>query len=171
MVNDLFKLIVQINRPADFPDGVYTATITITTTENSINVPVSMQKITTDQSSDAGFHYILLINTDADKKTYGVVSTAVDGTYKFEIKGIEPGQYLLAAGTDMDNDGYINDSGEAFGMYPSLEEPQILEISEDVSGLDFLTGFNIQLSSIFGVAPDQAGMLKKTTGKWLIPKK
>ncbi len=164
------KLDVQIQRPAAYVDGVYTATITIVTNKNTIEVPVSMQKIATDQSSDAGFLYIVLINSDTRKSEFGTVSTAQNGTYTFQIDLVEPGQYFLAAGTDMDNDGYLNDGG-AFGIYPSLEEPEVFEVSGDLSGLDFLIGFNIQLSSLLGNTSNQIKKLQKTPENWMIKKR
>ncbi len=164
------KFDVRIQRPADLADGIYTGSITIVTTENMIEVPVSMQKVTTDQNSDAGFHYIVLINPDTQASEYGAVATAQDGTYTFQIDSVAPGFYFLAAGTDMDNDGYIND-GEAFGIYPSLEEPEVFEVSGNLTGLDFLTGFNIQLSSLLGNTPHQPILLQKAPKKWMIKKR
>ena len=45
------------------------------------------------------------------------------GSYAFVFANRLPGTYLLAAGSDLDNDGYICDAGESCGIYPSFALP------------------------------------------------
>ena len=47
----------------------------------------------------------------------------------------------------MNNDGYIDDEGEAFGGYPVLSNSEVLEISDDVSGLTFSASYIINIQT------------------------
>jgi len=141
---------VQIQRAENFLEGIYTATITFDTTENTIEVPVSMQIVSTDPNSDAGFQYIVLIDPDTKKVRYQIGTTVQNGRYNYQFKNVAAGSYLLAAGTDMDYDLIIGESGEAFGMYLSKEEPMVINVTSDLIQLDFLSGFAIKLSADLG---------------------
>jgi serine protease len=142
---------VQIQRPENSLDGIYTATITFDTTANTIEVPVSMQIVSTDPNSDAGFQYIILIDPDTYETRYLVGTSVQNGRYYYQFKNVAEGRYLLVAGTDMDNDQSIGESGEAFGMYLSKEEPTVINVTSDLTQLDFLSGFAIKLSADLGV--------------------
>jgi serine protease len=142
---------VQIQRPENSLDGIYTATITFDTTANTIEVPVSMQIVSTDPNSDAGFQYIILIDPDTYETRYLVGTSVQNGRYYYQFRKVAEGRYLLVAGTDMDNDQSIGESGEAFGMYLSKEEPTVINVTSDLTQLDFLSGFAIKLSADLGV--------------------
>jgi serine protease len=141
---------VQIERPGGFSDGINTATITFETTANTIDVPVSMQIASTDPNSDAGFQYIMLIDPDTQNIRYQIGATVQNGRYYYQFKNVARGRYLLAAGTDMDNDLIIGESGEAFGMYLSKEKPMVINVTSNLTQLDFLSGFPIRLTSDLG---------------------
>jgi serine protease len=70
---------------------------------------------------------------------------AVNGVYPFSFSRIPAGKYIVFAGTDSDNDYFIGDSGEAAGAYRSLDQPVVINVQENVSGLQFSTAFNLQL--------------------------
>ncbi len=149
---------VEVERPQDFLDDTYRANITFETTANTVQVPVSMQKTSSNRSSNAGFHYIILVDPDANATKYSVVATAQNGQYQYRFDDVAPGRYQVYAGTDMDNDGQIGDIGEASGSYPSRSQPVTLNVNQDLSGIDFSSSFGVFLSnavnSIFKV-PDQ----------------
>ena len=68
--------------------------------------------------------------------------TARDGSYSFSFDDIEPGEYFLVAGTDMDNNGFICESGEACAEYPVNGLPEKIVIGEErVTGVTLSTSF------------------------------
>lgn len=129
-------------------DGAYSATITFISTNNTIDVPVTMLKATSTSDNDAGFHYILLLDPTTFENLHQVAAAAQNGNYTFQLTGIPEGDYILYAGTDLDNDFAIGDAGEAAGAYLSLDQPVLLNVSNNRSGLDFSTGFSTDLTDV-----------------------
>jgi hypothetical protein len=83
----------------------------------------------------------------------GTSAVAVDGEYRFTITGVPAGRYRLFAGSDLDNDGFICDGGEACGAYRTLDSPEVLSVNRSMSNLDFVSGFRTQIFS--GAAADE----------------
>lgn len=135
---------VHADRPGDFLDGSYTATITFRTTENTFEVPVTIHIDSTDQTSDAGFHYVALIDSGTFETVHQIGAVAQNGRYDFQFDSVAEGQYLLLSYGDMDNDGEIEDPGEAFGMFLTTEHPFLIDVRNHLTGLDFSSGFNYQ---------------------------
>jgi serine protease len=128
-------------------DGVYTAGIEIVSNGGTANLSVRM-RVGEQQATggDIGTVYILLLRADDFEVVAQYDATADDG-YAFSFQGVPPGQYLLFAGTDMNNDSYIDDPGEGQGAYPTLAGPQALEVFQDRSGLSFNVGFSSYLQA------------------------
>ena len=69
-----------------------------------------------------------------------------DGTsvpYRFE--GVASGEYLLLSGTDLNNDGFICDPGEACGAYPVENAPVTIVVDGAVEGLDFVVTYRAEV--------------------------
>jgi hypothetical protein len=74
-----------------------------------------------------------------------------DGSYRFAIGDVEAGRYLLISGSDPDNDGLICDRAESCGVYRTLSDAQVLDVSgPDISDLEFVSGY--QADAAFGSA-------------------
>ena len=127
--------------------GTYSATLTFISTANTVTVAVIMQVAEAVLNGDAGFHYILLLDQDSYETVSQVEVAADGGAYGYSFSGIEAGTYVIFAGTDLDNDFVVGDSGEASGAYISLDQPTPLTVGSDLSELDFSTGFNVNLPS------------------------
>ena len=56
-----------------------------------------------------------------------------------------PGEYILFAGTDSDNDFTVGDPGESAGAYISMDQPRVIRLTRDRSGFNFTTSFNLNL--------------------------
>lgn len=105
--------------------------------EKALSVPVNVRLVDQTDARDAGRHYVLLVSTDSDRATeYQAVASAIGGQYNFAFENVEPGTYFLVAGTDMDNNGFICENGEACAEYPVNGLPQAIEVGG--SGLDSL---------------------------------
>ncbi|ABC32388.1 Subtilisin-like serine protease [Hahella chejuensis KCTC 2396] len=111
-----------------------------------LTVPVTLTLADPDSPANAGKHYILLVNADTLDTLYQVSASASGGAYNFAFSGVEAGSYLLAAGTDLDNDGKICDSGEACAEYPVRNALETIVVNESKSGLSFATGFQSEIS-------------------------
>jgi len=93
-------------------------------------------------TSDLGTLYVLLLNPDTGALRYST-STTIDNDFIYIINGVAAGGYFIAAGTDLDGDGFVGDSGEAFGMYPNVQDPTVVEVGSGqfIVGLNFPIGF------------------------------
>jgi serine protease len=128
-------------------EGVYTATITLTSSANTVQIPVIMQVSTLTQNADAGYHYVLLIDQATGAVKYQTGVAASNGVYQYAIAGVAPGTYELLAGSDANNDGTICVSGEACGGYTSLDHPTPVTVNGNSTGLDFASGFTVIINA------------------------
>jgi serine protease len=128
-------------------DGNFEATITFLSTVSTVTIPVSIQKSNVNIINDAGFHYILLIESDTGVVIDQVQTVANNGSYSYTFSGVPGNKYEIWAGTDLDNDSFICGEGEACGVYATLEFPTPVTVRGNVSQLDFDTGFRLSLSA------------------------
>jgi len=134
--------------------GIYSGTLRFTSSENTVEVAVLMQVGTFAAGApDAGRHFVLLLDPDTLSARASVPVDASGGVYRFQIEGVEPGEYLLVAGTDLDNDFVICDAGEACGAFPTLDQPQRISVAAGQGSLDFSTSFALRLSGASAAAP------------------
>ncbi len=143
--NGLGTYTVTVNREG-LPDGTYSALITFVSTSNTIEVPVNMRiRELSDLAPDAGLQYILLVDHSIDETVDQFMAPTRNGAYEFRFTDVDPGRYRIYSGTDLDNDFSIGDAGEAIGAYRSTNQPVVLDIDSDRSGLDFVTEFNVDI--------------------------
>lgn len=110
-------------------------------TGTPVRTSVQMQVSSSPVVANAGQHYVLLLNPDTLDTVYQVEVDARGSAVNFNFAGVAAGRYLLAAGTDADNDGVICDEGEACGEYPLYGEP--VAVSAGTSNLDFPTNYSV----------------------------
>jgi serine protease len=136
--------IVKVDRNRLSTVGTYTATITIKTNANTVQVPVILQISDSDVTGDAGYHYILLIDPDTLETIQEIDASPTKGVYYYQFNNVPNGTYIIAAGSDFNNDGYICDVGEACGSYLTLDNPTSINVNSQNHGeLNFTTGFNV----------------------------
>lgn len=114
-----------------------------TGTSTTLTVPVSLRLGTSADDRDAGRHYVLLVSADDDRDTIEqLVVAASDGQYRFAFDQVDPGEYFLVAGTDIDNNGLICESGEACAEYPVNGLPEKIVIGDEpLGGVRLSTSF------------------------------
>jgi serine protease len=127
-------------------DGTYSATITIVSSAGTQSLPVLM-RVGGPTASDAGFHYVLLVDADALVPIAEVEMGAANGAYAYVFQNVPPGNYVVVAGSDLDDDGFICDGGEACGSYPTLDLPAPIALDHDVTNADFGTSFRQTISA------------------------
>ncbi len=121
-----------------------------------LRVPVSVSTVSATQAGVLGTTYVLLI--DAEDNVAGQVIAQRSGDrYSFSFGQVAPGAYLVIAGTDHDNDGFICDAGEACGGFPTLDELEAVNLSSSRNLMDFLARVEISLSSSTAAAKSQIG--------------
>ncbi len=144
---NLGTYVVTANRSALTENTSYSGTITLTSTANTLDIPVTIyQPSPASASGDLGTHYIQMENTETDQITQ-VQANAENGEYSFSFTDLPVGTYRLYAGNDPDNDGYILGSWEAAGGYKTVELPTLINVNDDVSDLEFYTGYNFAISA------------------------
>ncbi len=130
------------NRSGLADNNTYSATITIVSSVNTVTIPVIMQKATIPTTDDAGRHYILLYNVNPAVNVKQDTANAFNGSYDFGFSDVVSGEYYIIAGTDLDNDGFICNTGEACGIYPdSTPDSRTFNVSGDLSNANFISGF------------------------------
>lgn len=123
---------------AGLPNGVYNGQVDVTSNGGSTSIGVSLA-IGGGGSVQDSTVFVLAVNPDTLETAAQVVVQTGSGTgYSFE--GLPPANYIIVAGTDDNNDGFICDAGEPLcGAFPSLEglvELTVIE-GENLTGLDF----------------------------------
>lgn len=106
---------VNINR-ASIADGTYTATLTMNSTNGgNLNIPVTMKVLALPPAPPFTDVFVLLIDATTDAVVAQKVLTLPGRSFTFT--GVAPGTYYVCAGTDLNNNGQIDDAGEYFGVY------------------------------------------------------
>ncbi len=127
-------------------NGTHSGTLTFESNRNDATVSVTLVVGTVAESSDGGYHYIVLVDPDTRRTVDYIGCTGEDGVYDFRLTGDYLGQtYLIYAGTDSDNDGIVCGEAEACGAYLSQDNPVEITVTRDLSGLDFTTDINLSL--------------------------
>lgn len=100
--------------------GSYTATITIQTdaTVGDRTATVQVQANVGDRiSGNVGTVYVLVLEPDSNE-TVGQAETDASRGYAYTTDALPAGTYIVVAGTDRDDDGFICDIEDACGSYP-----------------------------------------------------
>jgi serine protease len=127
--------------------GTLSATITIKSNANTVEVPVILQVGDPNATGDAGLHYVLLVDPNTLEAIYETEATAINGVYEFTFNNVPTGEYIIVAGNDFDNNNAICDVGEACGAYSTIDRPTSINVTGHRSNIDFSTGFNVNFRS------------------------
>jgi serine protease len=149
-------------------EGIYTATLTVPSSANTVEVPVFMQ-VAQLLEANVGQQYVLLVDPDAFEVVRAVIAEIVgDGSQSFRFGNVAPGNYLLFTGSDADNDNFICDRGESCGVYRSPGDPVLIVVDDsDLEGLDFSSGYDLANPS--AAATLEAGEGLKLRKPGLVP--
>ena len=114
--------------------GEYTANVLFSSSVGELSVPVNLQVSATSFSSSAGVLFALLQDPESEEtRSVQRLTNSGDGVYQIDLRDVAPGTYELVVGSDMDNDSFICDAGEACGTYPTLNDEQPIEITENAN--------------------------------------
>jgi serine protease len=149
-------------------EGIYTATLTVPSNANTVEVQVIMQ-VAQVLDANVGQQYVLLVDPSSFEVARGVVAEIVgDGSQRFRIENVPPGAYFLFSGSDADNDDIICDAGESCGVYRSPGDLVLIEVeNSDLDGLDFPSSYDLaNPSAVTSATALEVPVLRKRTGDW-----
>lgn len=126
-------------------NGVYSGSVTFVSNDGNATVTVRMTVGSiTMTGGNVGTVYVLLVDPDT-LEAYAQDETDASENYEFSFDDVYAGNYRLYAGSDLNNDSYIDDEGEAFGGYPVLSKTEVLDIGADLGGLSFSVNYRINV--------------------------
>lgn len=137
---------ISVNRNS-LGDAIYSDSIIFTLEDASIvEVPVSMQvKTSGDLDADTGYLYVLLLDADSYENVAQFSVDVIDGEYHYHFNHIPFGEYVIIAGSDIDNDYIICNLGESCGNYPTNDQPQRIIIDGNKENVNFLVSIMTDL--------------------------
>jgi len=147
---DVDRIDFTANRTG-LPNGVQQAVVTVTynngATPFTVNLTFRIQVGAATASGDTVF--VLLVDPDTFATAFQTETTAASG-FAYSFAGVTPGSYLLAAGTDRNNDNDISDAAELFGVFPSLDQLLIIDVvaGEVIGDLDFALEEQAEVTSL-----------------------
>jgi serine protease len=156
--NGLGQYIVSVDRTG-LDAGLYSALITFESTENTVTIPINLVIPYTIAKPHVGNHYVLLLDPNTYATRYQVQVQSENGFYQYRFTDVAPGDYIIFAGTNLDQDRFIGDEGESAGAYLSLDTPVVISVDGNQSELHFSTEFNINVSQNRTLIPDKALIL------------
>ncbi len=133
-------------------DGTYSGSITFASNGGDVSVSVRMSVGAAATGGDVGTLYVLLVDPQNSNTVVQAETTAAEG-YAFTLENVPAGNYLLYAGTDMDDNLFIGEQGEAFGGYPVLSYLETVTAQEDLDDRSFSVNYFINLQT-----PAQTGV-------------
>ncbi|GHD35628.1 S8 family peptidase [Halioglobus pacificus] len=113
----------------DLLEGIYRGTITVTADANTLTLQ-ALLAVGQALETDVGLVYVLLLDPETDTVVDQSLARAEDN-YRFVFEETATGRYQIAAGTDIDNDLFICDPGEACGAFLTLDQPLTVELDRD----------------------------------------
>ena len=136
---------------AGLPNGAFFGTLTLTSNGGIQTVRLAIIVQPGGIGGDVGTVFVLAIDPDS-QSTMGQTLTHAAQGYVYELPGLTAGSYLIVAGTDRNNDGFICDAGEACGLFPIIDSPVVLEVNQDNMNIDFAVSYDF---SVLGSAAQQ----------------
>lgn len=155
---DASSVLVTVDR-SGLADGAYSGTVNVASNGGGVALAISMEveDVPVLPSVDV---YVLIV----DAETYETVAQDVVNPnpgpgftaqglvgvdLPFVLDELPPGDYLIFAGSDDDNDNFICGELDLFcGAYPSLTELEVIPVGKGKS----LTGYDFVVTSAFGTA-------------------
>ena len=114
-------------------DGGHDTKITIQSNLGEKLVAVNIRISSTIFTANSGTLFALLGDTETgDTILQERLVTPTNGNYALSFASVPTGEYKLFIGSDMDNDGFICDAGEACGAYPTLNLTENLSVVDDM---------------------------------------
>lgn len=142
---------ISVNAAA-VPAGTYSGVINVLSNGGSGSIGVTFDKLQViPQPVALGPLYVLVVHPST-------LTTAAQGQTtqafpSFNVADVPVGYWLVAAGPDLDNDGFICGIGEPCGLFPTVNEPELVFVpGGGIVAISIAVGSNDLLPLI--AAPD-----------------
>ena len=106
-----------------------------------LKVDVRVECFCLDVFADVGALHVMALPVDVDESLVRVDSPEVAGVAILTVEDVATGPFRVFATTDMDNDGELCDAGEACAAFSALSLAEVLDVDDDLVGLDFVAAF------------------------------
>ena len=147
--------------------GVYSATVTITSNANSRVLAVNMLvPPELDFTPSAGSLWVTLIDTTTQNTSFATLAQIDADQITYSFAGVYEGTYEILAGSDSDGDFFICDGGESCGAYTDYATRVPVLIDADTTGLDFVVDYDWFLNA----ATSDSGDTLATNGRSIQPR-
>ncbi len=139
------------------PLGVSTGLIEFRSASGLLSlVSVLIERPANTPTTDGAYQYALLLNADTLTLVAEVSFLARTPSVPFSFPRVPHGSYGLLVGSDLDNDGFICDSVDACGAWPTLTRPEPFEVTGPRGDLSLTSAYggsvNAQAASDDGSA-------------------
>lgn len=124
-------------------DGVHVASVTF---QSGVQQSVVSVRVYVGDLQAVGGTIGTIYVTLSDPGTLQTVAetqATPQSDYAFAFNDVPAGKYLMSAGSDLDGDGIIGNDGEAYGAYPTVAFPALIDARLNVSGVRFQVGYLI----------------------------
>jgi serine protease len=160
--DDLGTYAVRVDRNG-LADGVYTAEVSVTSNVNSLTIPLIMTVGQVAAGGNVGYLYIVLLDPETNSTVFGTQADFAAVGYLWQMLDAPAGNFLIVAGTDADNDGFICDAGEACGEYITRDQPIVITVDQNLTGLDFPVNYASQVGTLSETIETSSGASTATT--------
>ncbi len=129
-------VVVQVNRQG-LGAGAYSGRVRLASNGGAGVIEVEMQ-VGGGGVANVGSIFVLALNPSTFE-TVAVAEAVAASDYAFRTGAVPAGEYLIVAGTDNDEDGFICDDGEFCGFYPVTNQPETVTVvaNQVLSGVSF----------------------------------
>ncbi|WP_416396188.1 S8 family serine peptidase [Allohahella sp. A8] len=132
-----------VNR-SGLANGAYQASITVSLdTGSQLVIPVTVQVGASSAGGSMAQQYVLLFEAGESGGTFDTIVQTVTpqisgGTATYSFENVPVGDYYVVSGSDLDNDGFVCQSGESCGAHPVIGRPEpVNAMGSPVEGIDF----------------------------------
>lgn len=115
--------------------GTYTGSVLVSSNGGDAAIGVTLV-VGGKSQADPLDVFVLAVDVETlETKAQDVVT--VPAAFAYELDFLDPGLYLVVAGTDADDDGFICDEGEPLcGIFPTVEDPSLIEVTDGGTVID-----------------------------------
>ena len=146
----LLRLYVRADWANMLP-GNYFGEVTVSfDTHSPVTIPVVMTIDELLPSGQLGQVYVTLLSADENMNNDPFsesprmqVFDSTSSYYSFNL--VRPGSYYLVVGSDLNNDGLICTPGESCSVYPSLANPEVIVIDENLEDAFFFAPLTLDI--------------------------
>jgi serine protease len=134
--SDTREITVTVDR-AGLPEGTFFGRVVLSSNGGQGEIQVSLEVGVVRPGGPTRRVFVLAVDTATDQAVAQAV-VQVGDPVAYSLRELPPGTYLVAAGSDDDDDGFICGPGELCGLFPVDNAPLSLELvaGESATGID-----------------------------------